>query len=204
MHDLGLGPDAGPPWAPGTTRGTAMRLPTASSSRRSQPSTVRNGWLALAVTWRPDASRSSKTSLTPVGKAWVIVAGTMRRSVSSDHTGMSRSPLAASSPIVTSAPVSARRTRGVAGEAARLRAGRPASGACRRGARAGGRAGTGRRPGDSSSRARILRPAADLGHLDLAVLGVAPAGHELEVVDDDHAEVADLALAAGGPWPGSP
>ena len=64
----------------GITRGTAMRVPTASSSRRSQPSTVRNGWLALAVTWRPDASRSSNTSLTPVGKAWVIVAGTMRRS----------------------------------------------------------------------------------------------------------------------------
>jgi hypothetical protein len=30
----------------------------------------------------------------------------------------------------------------------------------------------------------------DLGHLDLAVLGVGPAAHELEVVDHDQAEVA--------------
>ena len=51
-----------------------MRLPGASSSRRSQPPTVRNGWLALAVTRRPDASRSSKQSLTPVAKARVMMA----------------------------------------------------------------------------------------------------------------------------------
>ena len=49
-----------------------------------------------------------------------------------------------------------------------------------------------------------LQATADLGHLDLAVLGAGPAGHQLDVVDDDQAEVADLALAAGGPWPGSP
>ena len=155
-------------------RGTAMRLPTASSSSRTQPSTVRNGWLALAVTWRPDASRSSNTSLTPVGKAWVIVAGTMRRSVSSDHTGMSRSPLAASSPMVTSAPVSARSTR-----ESPVR--QPDSRRSASIGRLSARSSSWRESWDRATTGHLelagedLEAAADLGHLDLAVLGPAPA-----------------------------
>ena len=46
-----------------------------------------------------------------------------------------------------------------------------------------------------------LEAAAELGHLDLAVLGARPAGHQLEVVDDDHPEVADLALEPAGLGP---
>ena len=38
-----------------------------------------------------------------------------------------------------------------------------------------------------------LEVPADLGDLDLAALGVAAAGHELDVVDDDDAELAELA-----------
>src|SRR5690606_29997778 len=43
-----------------------------------------------------------------------------------------------------------------------------------------------------------LEATAHLGHLDLAVLGVAPARHQLEVVDHDHAQVADLAAQPAG------
>ena len=106
---------SGQTWASfgsGTTRGTAMRLPAASSSSRSQPSTREEGVVGAGRdAGGPTPGGSSNTCFTPVGKACVIVAGTMRRSVSSDHTGMSRSPDAASSPMETSAPVSARSTR---------------------------------------------------------------------------------------------
>src|SRR5215207_11583992 len=46
-----------------------------------------------------------------------------------------------------------------------------------------------------------LEATADLGHLDLAVLGRPTTAHQLEVVDDDHAEVADLALEPAGLGP---
>ena len=49
-----------------------------------------------------------------------------------------------------------------------------------------------------------LEAPADLGHLDLAVLGRGAAGHQLEVVDDDQAEAAVARPSAAGPWPGSP
>ena len=49
-----------------------------------------------------------------------------------------------------------------------------------------------------------LEVPADLGDLDLAALGAGAAGHELDVVDDDHAELAELAAHAAGPWPGCP
>ena len=49
-----------------------------------------------------------------------------------------------------------------------------------------------------------LQTAADLGHLDLAVLGRRPAGHELQVVDDHEAQVTDTALEPAGLGPQSP
>ncbi len=46
-----------------------------------------------------------------------------------------------------------------------------------------------------------LEATADLGHLDLAALGAGPAAHELDVVDHDHPELADLGLQATGLGP---
>ena len=46
-----------------------------------------------------------------------------------------------------------------------------------------------------------LETTGDLGDLDLAVLGVRPAAHQLEVVDDDQPEVADPALEPAGLGP---
>ena len=92
-------------------RGVATREPTASSSRRRQPLTVRKGWLAVAVTSRPEANRSRNAGLRPLGNAWVMVAGTIVQSSARLHTGTSRSPDASNSPRVTSALVSARNTR---------------------------------------------------------------------------------------------
>ena len=165
-----------------------MRLPGANSSRRLHPRTVLNGWLAVASTVRPDASVSRKTGLVPLGNAWVIVAGTMRQSSARLHTGTSRSPDAMSSPRVTSQFVSARRTRVWA---VRHPDSRRSASIGRLSARSSSWRDScdSATTGVSSSRASTLSRPADLGDLDLAVLGAVAALHELEVVDDDHAQL---------------
>ena len=50
-------------------------------------------------------------------------------------------------------------------------------------------------------RPESLEATADLGHLDLSVLGLCPAGHQLEVVDDDDAEIPLGLLEPAGPGP---
>ena len=115
------------------------------------------GWPSPSTS-RPEASRSRNAGLVPLGKAWVMVAGTSVQSSARLHTGTSRSPEASSSPRVTSALVSARRTRVSATSGSPTHAGRPASGACRRAARAARESCDSAMTGVSSSRASTLRP----------------------------------------------
>src|SRR5215212_6889034 len=90
----------------GSRLGTATNPSTVRESNLLQPSTVRNGWLAVASISSPDASFSRYTGLMPVGNAFVSLAGTRRYSSSTDHT-YGFCWLNRSSPSVTSPPLSA-------------------------------------------------------------------------------------------------
>src|SRR5215210_5103642 len=90
----------------GSRLGTATNPSTVRESNLVQPSTVRNGWLAVASISNPDASFKRYTGLMPVGNALVSLAGTRRCSSSTDHT-YGFCWLNTSSPSVTSPPLSA-------------------------------------------------------------------------------------------------
>ena len=49
-----------------------------------------------------------------------------------------------------------------------------------------------------------LQATADLADLELAVLGVRPAAHQLQVVDDDQRQARRSGPSSAAPWRGSP
>ena len=154
----------------------------------------------MASTTRPDARRMRTTGLVPLGKAWVSVGGHQAEAVVEaphrDVTGTGREQLAQGHLGVGVGTEEA----GAGGEAPRLAEVRE------HGALVGPLLEAAVELGQGDHRAleltgQELEPTGDLGHLDLAALGVGAAGHQLDVVDHHHVEAADLAAQAPGLGP---
>ena len=191
---------AGRPTRPRPGRGTAMQSPTSSFSSGNQPSRRGTGGWRWPSMVRPDASAQLVDGLDAAredldesrrDQAVALVERPDR------HVAARRRR--AARPGSPRWPVSARaiRVSAVRQPDSRRSA---ASAACRRALEAAGELDE----GDDRAlelAGQDLEAAADLGHLDLTVLGVAAAGHELEVVDDDEAQVAEAGLEAAGLGP---